>query len=132
MTLPSSNKTRQAEPDFLATRTRRELLQHSGLGLGSVALSSLLADDGNAMSRMGHHRPRAKNVIFLHFVGAPSQLDLFEPKPELVKNSGKDCPVELLEGQRFAFLRGTPKLLGSQFKFQQANEGGLMLSLIHI
>ena len=128
MTLPSSNKTRQAEPNSLGTRTRRELLQHSGLGLGSVALSSLLADDGNAMSKKGHHRPRAKNVIFLHFVGAPSQLDLFEPKPELVKNSGKDCPAELLEGQRFAFLRGTPKLLGSQFKFQQANEGGLMMS----
>ncbi len=112
----------------LTRLTRRELLQRTGLGLGGVALSSLLAAEAKSEATLGHHRPRAKNVIFLHFVGAPSQLDLFDPKPELIKNSGKDCPSHFLEGQRFAFLRGTPKLLGSQFKFHQASESGLMIS----
>lgn len=112
--------------------TRRELLQHSGVGLGSIALASLLQSDLSA-SRPGtfkgpHFAPRAKNVIFLHLVGAPSQLDLFENKPVLKKNTGQLCPKELLEGQRFAFLRGHPKLLGTPFKFKRQGEAGLELS----
>jgi hypothetical protein len=71
---------------------------------------------------------RAKRVIYLHMAGSPSQLDLFEHKPELVKLDGKDCPQMFLEGQRFAFIRGVPKLLGPQFAFSQHGQSGAWLS----
>ena len=71
--------------------TRRELFQSSCMGLGGIALASMLADDGVAKSpagdpvatRLPHFPAKAKNVIFLHMVGAPSHLDLFEFKPAL-------------------------------------------------
>ena len=110
--------------------SRRELLQRVGTGVGSIALASLLADDLPAgESRQQPHFPaRVKNVIFLHMVGAPSQLDLFENKPALMKNDGKECPKHLLEGAKFAFIRGTPKLLGSRMGFRRCGESGLELS----
>ena len=67
-------------------------------------------------------------MIFVHLVGAPSHLDLFEHKPALNKYDGELCPKEYLEGQRFAFLRGHPKLMGSSFKFQPHGESGVVLS----
>ena len=121
--------------------TRRELFQRSGLGIGSAALATLLAEDlgladesltlesANRMAPRATHFPaRAKNVIFLHMVGAPSQLDLFEDKPVLRENDDKPCPDHLLEGQRFAFLRGHPKLMGSSFKFKRHGESGQVFS----
>jgi hypothetical protein len=121
--------------------TRRELLKRSGLGIGSAALAVLLAEDvgladesltlesTNRMAARATHFPaRAKNVIFLHMVGAPSQLDLFEDKPVLRENDDKPCPDHLLEGQRFAFLRGHPKLMGSSFKFSRHGESGQVFS----
>ena len=96
------------------------------MGLGSLALGWLLGAgiarrDGRrpirSRRRPAHLPPRAKNVIFLHMVGAPSQLDLFDYKPTLQKYDGQPCPKELLEGKRFAFLRGHPSLLGTKFKF---------------
>ena len=118
------------------TVSRRELFQNLGTGIGSIALASLLANDSPAASvntnplapKRPHFAPRAKNVIFLHMVGAPSHLDLFENKPTLKQNDGKPCPDEFLEGQRFAFLRGHPKLLGTEFKFKKHGESGLELS----
>src|SRR4029079_7623017 len=71
---------------------------------------------------------KAKRVIYLHMAGSPSQLDLFEHKPELEKLSGQDCPQSLLEGKRFAFIRGVPKLLGSPFPFAQHGQSGGWLS----
>ncbi len=121
--------------------TRRELFQRSGLGIGSAALATLLAEDlgladeslkldsANRMAPRATHFPApAKNVIFLHMVGAPSQLDLFEDKPVLRENDDKPCPDHLLEGQRFAFLRGHPKLMGSSFKFKRHGESGQVFS----
>ena len=121
--------------------SRRELLQRSGLGIGSAALATLLADDlgfadqppsRDSVHRMAaratHFPARAKNVIFLHMVGAPSQLDLFEDKPVLRENDDKPCPDHLLEGQRFAFLRGHPKLMGSRFTFSRHGESGQVFS----
>jgi hypothetical protein len=121
--------------------TRRELFKRGGLGIGSVALATLLAEDlgladesltlesANRMAPRATHFPaRAKNVIFLHMVGAPSQLDLFEDKPVLRENDDKPCPDHLLEGQRFAFLRGHPKLMGSSFKFKKHGESGQVFS----
>ncbi len=113
--------------------TRRELFRRSGMGLGALALSTLLESDGladvSAARPIGpHFPPKAKNVIFLHMVGAPSHLDLFENKPELVKYDGELVPEHLIAGQRFAFLRGHPKLLGTRFSFQKHGESGLELS----
>jgi hypothetical protein len=116
--------------------TRRALLQGSGMGLGSIALSCLLNQESRGASESSdplapkrtHFPARAKNVIFLHMVGAPSQLDLFDYKPTLQKFDGQPCPKEFLEGKRFAFLRGHPSLLGTRFKFAQHGQSGLELS----
>jgi hypothetical protein len=118
------------------TFSRRDLLGRVGYGMGSVALSSMFANEllsapssKDPLAPQKPHFPaKAKNVIFLHMVGAPSHLDLYENKPKLVEYSGKDCPEEFLEGQRFAFIRGTPKLLGSEFKFKQHGESGMVVS----
>ena len=75
-----------------------------------------------------HFPAKAKSVIYLHMAGAPSQLELFDFKPELMKLNGEDCPASLLEGKRFAFIRGVPKLLGPQAKFARYGESGLWLS----
>jgi hypothetical protein len=71
---------------------------------------------------------RAKSVIYLHMAGAPSQLETFSYKPELAKLDGQDCPPSLLEGKKFAFIRGVPKMLGPQAKFRQHGRSGLWLS----
>jgi len=113
---------------------RRALLQGTSMGLGSLALGWLLSDEARAAAadplapQQPHFAPRAKNVIFLHMVGAPSQLDLFDYKPTLQKFDGQPCPKELLEGKRFAFLRGHPSLLGTKFKFARHGQSGLEMS----
>lgn len=71
---------------------------------------------------------RARRVIYLHMAGAPSQLELFDYKPELIKYDGQDCPASLLAGKRFAFLTGIPKLLGAQYPFHQAGQSGQWIS----
>lgn len=116
--------------------TRRQWLSRSGIG--AMALAWLLAREGRSdpvatskdplAPRPPHFPPRAKSIIHLHMVGAPSQLDLFDNKPELRRHDGQLCPDELLEGQRFAFLRGHPRLLGSRFQFARYGEGGVELS----
>ena len=65
---------------------------------------------------------KAKSVIYLHMAGAPSQLELFDYKPDLMKLDGQDCPPSLLEGKRFAFIRGVPKMLGPQANFKQRGQ----------
>src|SRR5215475_4683260 len=110
--------------DPLLLQTRRQFFQDCGIGIGSIALASLL--EGNTFGappaasgpdylrpKPTHFAPRAKRIIFLFMNGAPSQLDLFENKPKLAQLNGKDCPDEYFKGERFAFIRGTPKLLGS-------------------
>ncbi len=116
---------------YAAAIRRREFLRRSGVGIGSIALSSLLNQDAAAnstASKTAHFAPTAKRLIYLHMVGAPSQLDLFDDKPVLREHHGKPCPPELLEGQRFAFLKKDPKLLGSKFKFRRYGESGLEIS----
>lgn len=116
--------------------TRRELLSRSGVGVGAAALAWLLSNDqaiaGPANNPFApkptHFAPRAKRMIHLHMVGAPSQLELFENKPELKKRHGQLCPQEFLDGKRFAFLRGHPKLMGSKFKFRRHGESGMVFS----
>lgn len=119
--------------DELREITRRTFFKQIGYGIGGVALAHLLSDAGFAMgqsqsSRKPHFAPKAKSVIYLFMAGAPSQVDLFDPKPSLVKYNGQPCPEELLKGERFAFIRGTPKLLGSPFKFEQVGQSGQWVS----
>lgn len=71
---------------------------------------------------------RAKRVIYLHMIGAPSHLDLFDFKPELVRRDGEDCPPSLLEGRRFAFIGGKMQLAGTQWNFSRHGESGQELS----
>lgn len=103
-----------------------------GQGLGVAGLASALIDDrllaAPQDAHPGHVGPRAKRLIFLHMVGAPSQLDLFDEKPVLRQYDGRECPAELLEGQRFAFLGKKPTLMGSPFRFRRYGEAGLNLS----
>ncbi len=81
------------------------------------------------MAVRGTHVPaRAKRVIFLHMAGAPSQIDLFDPKPALERYDGQDAPAEMIRGERFAFIRGTPKCLKSPYKFERRGQAGMELS----
>ena len=108
--------------------TRRQFFGQTGLGLGSIALSSLLNQESPG-DQTGFRIPaKAKSVIYLHMAGSPSQLELFEHKPALDQLHDTQCPQEYLEGKRFAFIRGVPKMLGSQFKFQRTGESGQWVS----
>jgi hypothetical protein len=116
-------------PDFLHV-SRRQFFRQSGLGLGSAALGSLLARDlpAAAAAPRPHFAPKAKNIIYLHMIGAPSQLDLYDYKPLLQKMDGQKCPEELTKGKRFAFIGGEMTLAGTEFKFQRHGQSGLELS----
>ncbi len=124
----------------LEGQTRRQFLSQCATGLGAMYLAgqSLEAksghgpsnrDAGNPLSALSpHFRGKAKNVIYLHMIGAPSQLELFDYKPDLMRLDGEDCPQSFLEGKNFAFIQGTPKMLGPQFPFQQYGESGAWVS----
>ncbi len=99
--------------------TRRGFLQSTGIGFGGIALASLLQNDGFGEQLAPHQAPKAKHVIYLHMIGAPSQLDLFEPKPELVKRHNQPCPAEVTKDRDFAFIGKTSTLAGSPFKYSQ-------------
>lgn len=116
-----------------AFHTRRHFLRTCTTGLGTLALNSLLGNTlipSNSLNKrdLRHFAPKAKRVIYLHMAGAPSQLELFQYKPTLEKLHGQDCPSSLLEGKKFAFIRGTPKMLGPQATFQQYGQSGAWVS----
>ncbi len=108
--------------------TRRDFFRTGGLGFGGMALASLLNSDLFAARLEPHFPPTAKSVIFLCMTGAPSQLDLFDYKPALKRLHGTDVPKSLMEGERFAFISGVPKLLGTPFEFKQYGETGTWVS----
>jgi hypothetical protein len=116
--------------------TRRQFLKDGTLGLGAIALASLLQRDGRAAPAVKNpmepkpplFAPKAKRVIYLHMSGAPPQQELFDYKPKLVEYNMKPCPEELLKGQRFAFIRGVPNLLGTPYKFKQYGKSGAWVS----
>ena len=111
-------------------QTRRHFLQGCPLGLASIYLGSLRAapPDHSLQRKRPHHAPKAKSVIYLHMAGGPSQLELFDPKPELQKHSGAACPRHLLEGKRFAFIKGVPQMLGTPYAFHRAGQSGTWVS----
>src|SRR4029078_2861857 len=79
-------------------------------------------------ARKPHFAPKAKNVIYLFMMGAPSQLDLFDYKETLRKYNDQPVPEEVIKGERFAFIKGVPKLLGSPFAFSRCGESGATIS----
>ncbi|MFN3189966.1 MAG: DUF1501 domain-containing protein [Aureliella sp.] len=116
-------------------QTRRHFLRDCSTGLGALWLGSSMgpspvhASEASYAAERGTHFPsKVKRVIFLHMIGAPSQLELFDYRPELEKFDGKECPAAYLEGQRFAFIQGVPKMLGPQFPFKQYGESGAWVS----
>ena len=134
----------------LQAQTRRHFLRSLTGGLGTIFLGTMAgsllgqaADESNAytqpldLTRDSKHplsalppqfAARVKRVIYMHMAGAPSQLELFEYKPQLVRLDGEDCPASLLVGKRFAFITGVPKLMGPQYPFHQVGASGHWIS----
>jgi hypothetical protein len=114
--------------------TRRHFLRDCGVGVGKVALAGLLANRAAASNvnplaaHPAHYRGKAKAVIHLFMAGAPSHLDLFDPKPELTKMDGKPLPPSVTEGQRLAFIRADAAVMGPQFKFNKHGQSGMEIS----
>lgn len=117
---------------------RRHFFRDCGYGIGKAALASLLASAAPAADtprspdpfapKKPHFPGKAKAVIHLFMAGAPSQLDLFDYKPELVKLEGKPLPPEVIKGQRYAFIRPDAGVLGPRFKFARHGQSGAELS----
>ena len=107
--------------------TRRHFFQQAGFGIGATALTALMNDELFAQ-QIQQRAPKAKHIIYLFMAGAPSQLELFDYKPALQKYHGQDCPPEYLKGERFAFTKGVPKLLGTPFQFKERGKSGQMIS----
>jgi Protein of unknown function (DUF1501) len=113
--------------------SRRHFLRDCGVGLGKMAFAGLLAGQltGRAAStavRQPHYPAKAKRVIHLFMAGAPSQLELFDNKPELAKLAGKPLPPSVIGGQRYAFIRPDAAVLGPQFKFARHGQSGAEIS----
>jgi hypothetical protein len=113
--------------------TRRWFLKECGVGLGALALASLLNDDARAAAdplapKAPHFAPKAKRVIFLFMAGAPSHLELFDYKPKLAELDGTLPPPDLLKGYRAAFINPSSKLLGPRFQFAKHGQCGAELS----
>ncbi len=115
---------------------RRWFLRECGLGLAGIAASSLLAAEGDAppapakplAPRPSHFPAKAKRVVYMFQAGAPSQLELFDHKPELAKRDGQLPPAELLKGYRAAFINPNSALLGPKYKFARHGQCGMELS----
>src|SRR5258708_22110539 len=129
--------TMHPQVESLQLQTRRHFLKECQLGLGAVALSSLLGDAAPAATpsvvnplakKEPHFDGKAKRVIYLHLTGSPPHLDMYDYKPELVKLDGQLAPDSFIKGKRFAFTSVTPKLLGTPRKFAQHGQGGMWLS----
>ncbi len=129
--------------DALRDQTRRHFLGRGSLGLGALAVSSWLgvgqpvegraandrSDASDPMAlRAPHRAAKAKSVIYLHMAGSPPHLDLFDYKPELNARHMQDCPEELRAGERFAFIKGVPKLLGTPHRFARRGRAGTWVS----
>jgi len=126
----------------LLQQTRRHFFRDCGAGLGKIALASLLMEQTakkghtaetapaaqDILSKLPHVAPKAKRVIYLFMAGAPSQLELFDAKPELVKLEGKPLPPSVIQGQRYAFIQPDAAVLAPRFKFKRHGQSGAELS----
>ncbi len=129
------------EDKALQAVTRRHFFSRCGVGVGQVALASLMADgmlsgapatNSSTEPKKPHFPGRVKNVIYLHMCGAPSQFELFDYKPALQKYDGQVAPESLLKGKRFAFMdtftKAPPKMLGTRREFKRYGKGGIHVS----
>lgn len=123
---------------LLREQTRRYFFGQCAIGVGSMALASLLQGGGShargsetaraIAARPPHFAPRAKRVIFLFMAGGPSQLELFDNKPKLKELDGQVVPPEYVKNKRFAFIKHDAKLLASRRKFARHGESGAEIS----
>src|SRR6266480_726914 len=133
--LDYSNELRS---EYAKLITRRWFFRQCGVGLGSIALASLMENTAPGASapkssnplvpKQPHFTPKAKRVIYLFMGGAPSQLDLFDYKPTLAKYNGKPVPAEVVMGQKYAFIKPDAALYATEFKFQKHGQCGAELS----
>jgi hypothetical protein len=124
--------------DLLRASTRRHFFKQSSFGIGAAALTGLLnqslaGEEAPAQARHSQAKApmfpaKAKSIIYLFMAGAPSQVDLLDPKPTLQKYDGQHIPEELVKGERFAFIKGAPKLLGSPYEFTRCGQSGAEIS----
>ncbi len=123
----------------LLLQTRRHFFSQCSIGLGGIALASLITEGrlgaapaaGNPLEpKPTHFPPKAKSVIFLFMAGGPSQLELFDYKPKLQELNGKPIPQSYIEGKRFAFMNSSHgmNLLGTRKTFRQYGESGAWVS----
>jgi len=121
--------------------TRRHFLNRCQVGLGALALgqtigkNQAISAESNSPQNLGpmavkppNHAPKAKRVIYLHMSGSPPQQDLFDWKPALVKHHLEPCPDEIFNGERFAFIKGRPVMLGTPWKFARHGQSGQWVS----
>ena len=121
--------------------SRRDFFTSSASGLGGLGLAWLMAQDSLAapisssstvnplVSKPPHFEARAKSCIFIFLAGAPSQIDLFDPKPKLLQLDGQPLPESLGKNVRFAFIdTKTAMLKGSPRKFRPHGECGMEIS----
>ncbi|MGV3484337.1 MAG: DUF1501 domain-containing protein [Planctomycetaceae bacterium] len=131
----------QSPKNTLQESTRRHFFSQCSMGIGSIALASLMAENklGAAPAgeirnplepRVTHFPAKAKNVIFLFMAGGPSQLETFEYKPKLNELSGQPIPKSFVEGKRFAFMDSSHRtdLLGCRPAFKQYGSNGTWVS----
>ena len=129
------------QTDPLLQTTRRQFFSRCGMGVGSIALASLLSKTGvhaAPQTRFGnplapkhpHFAPKAKNIIYLFMAGGPSQLELFDYKPKLAELSGQPIPQSYIDGKRFAFMNSSHgvKLLGTRRAFERRGQSGMWVS----
>ena len=116
------------EQELALQMTRRRFFGRGAKGIGSLALATLLREDlfGDTPGKSSrilnplHFAPTAKRIIYLFMSGAPSQLDLFDPKPKLVEMTGEPMPESVTQGQRIAQLAGRKLVcVGSKFQFRK-------------
>jgi uncharacterized protein (DUF1501 family) len=133
------NLQQDLRAEYARLITRRWFFRQCGVGLGSMALASLL-DNRQAMAAttpqianpLAPKQPpslgKAKRVIYLFMAGAPSQLDLFDYKPALAKYNGKPVPQDVVMGQKYAFIKPDAALYATEFKFAKHGQCGAELS----
>lgn len=143
------NYREEINHEFKTLVTRRHFFKECGVGLGSIALASLLNGDATAnpnskvqnpksagplAPKQPHFAPKAKRVIYLFNSGGPSQLDMFDYKPSLEKYNGKPVPQEFVKGINYAFIRPDAGLYASEFKFAKHGQSGAEMSeaLVHL
>ena len=125
--------------EFRRIQTRRSFFRECAGGVGMIALSDLLSMEGRAATadvpkddplapKAPHFPGKAKNVIFLFMEGAPSQMDLFDPKPALRKWHGQALPASLTKDLKLAFIKPTAAVLASPREFKPYGQCGMELS----